>query len=274
MAHMLRLRLLLGCTILAGSLGYAGRAFAGPDGPSGPSFDPSRVSVAQDGTTTTVTQSSTRAVVDWQSFDVRSNESVVFAQPDAQSATLNRVHSAWASNIDGTITANGRVIIQNGNGVVFGGTARIDVGSLVATTLDVDAGQFLDSDKLVLRSGGGAGAVRNAGVITAADHGFVAMIGSRVTNDGLIRARLGSVTLAAGSAATIDFAGDGLVQVAITDPVSHDLTDAGALVTNRGRISADGGSVLLTARSARDVLASAINLDGLIEARSVGTQAG
>ena len=112
-------------------------------------------------------QRSTRAVIDWQSFDVRSNESVVFAQPDAQSATLNRVHSAWASNIDGTITANGRVIIQNGNGVLFGGTARIDIGSLVATTLDVNTRQFIDSGNLVLHGGGTGADSRRAPADTA-----------------------------------------------------------------------------------------------------------
>ncbi|TCM13976.1 filamentous hemagglutinin family protein, partial [Novosphingobium sp. PhB165] len=265
--------LFLGCSVFAGCFSLA--AHAASAGPAGAVYDSSTMAVSRSGTVTTVTQSAPRGVVDWASFDVARQESVVFAQPDAQSATLNRVHSATASAIDGAISANGRVIIQNGNGVVFGSNARIDVGSLVATTLNVDERSFLDSGRLVLNGSGDSSAqVRNSGRIKVADGGFVALLGGSVANDGLIQARLGSVTLGAGSAATIDFTGDGMVQVAITDPVTHKATEAGALVANSGIISADGGNVVLSARTARDVMALAINLDGVVEARSIGTSAG
>lgn len=265
--------LFVSCSIIACS--HAVPVLAAPGGPTGAVYDSATIGVTKNGPVTTVSQSAVRGVVDWASFDVAKQEAVVFAQPDAKSATLNRVHSATASMIDGAVSANGRVIIQNGNGVIFGSNARIDVGSLVATTLSVDERAFLDSGRLVMAGSGDSSAqVRNSGRIKVADGGFVALLGGSVANDGFIQARLGSITLGAGSAATIDFTGDGLVQVAITDPVTHKATEAGALVANSGIISADGGSVVMSARTARDVMALAINLDGVIEARSIGTSGG
>ncbi len=262
----------LGCSILALMSSWATPALAGP---TGATFDSAAVSVSQSGTGTTVTQTTARAVVDWQGFDVRSNESVAFRQPDARSAILNRVHSVGASQIDGALSAPGRVIIQNANGVLFSGTASVDVGSLVATTLSVDERQFLDNGRLSLSGLANPDAmVANAGRISAADKGLVALIGGRVSNTGYVQARLGTVALAAGAAATIDFDGDGLVQIAITDPLTQAPNGSGALVASSGRISADGGTVLLSANAAAGLVARAINLDGVVEARGIAQRGG
>ncbi|MDI9240109.1 MBG domain-containing protein [Lysobacter sp. LF1] len=233
------------------------------------------VTVNRDGTDTRVTQATARAVADWSSFDVLANESVTFVQPDATSAILNRIHSATPSRIDGSLFAPGRVILQNANGIMFSGSARVDVGSLVATSLQVNAEKFLESGALALGGPFNPDAVvGNAGTISAADRGLVALIGGHVDNSGLIQARLGTVALGAGSVATIDFGNDGLVQVAITDPLTQAPTQAGAMISNTGRLSADGGSVLLSARSAGGLVSRSINLDGVIEARGVAQHAG
>ena len=259
---------LLSCTglVAATSLGWSAAAAAPQIAQPGAST----ISVQTAGGQTTVSQTTARAVVDWSAFDVATDEAVRFNQPDSRSATLNRVHSPWTSAIDGTITAPGRVIIQNANGVVFGGSARIDVGSLIASSLTIDEGQFRDNGRLVFNGGANSDAiVSNAGSITVGQAGLVALIGPRVANSGVISARLGTVALVAGNAATIDFSGDGLVQIAVTDPTTARPTASGALVVNSGRISADGGSVLLTADTAGQVISRAINLDGLIEARGI-----
>ncbi|MEJ0041154.1 MAG: filamentous hemagglutinin N-terminal domain-containing protein [Rhizomicrobium sp.] len=262
--------ILAGCAVAATLLTGLSEA-----APVGPAYDPASVSVRGGGADTTVTQTTSRAVVDWSGFDVRSHETVTFVQPAPGSAILNRVHSPSASRIDGAIAAPGQVIIQNSNGVVFGSGARIDVGSLVATTLQADERAFRDSGRLVLGNPANSDAeVRNGGRITASDGGTVALVGSRVVNTGVIRARLGTVALASGAAATIDFDGDGLVQIAITDPVTRAPNGAGAAVGNSGRISADGGSVLMTANAAAGVLSQAINLTGIVEARGVGERSG
>src|SRR5690606_34074487 len=86
-------------------------------------------------------------------------------------------------------------------------------------------------------------AVTNLGKITVADTGAVALLGGQVTNHGVIRARLGNVALAAGNQITLDFAGDGLLNVKIDEATAQ------ALVQNGGLIQADGGSVLMTAHA-------------------------
>lgn len=260
-------------TLLCGAaLVGAGHAMAAPEGAV---FDPASVSVVQNGPVTTIAQATPRAVIDWTGFDVRAQETVAFEQPGAGAAILNRVHSVLGSRIDGVVTAPGRVIIQDANGVMFGGQARVDVGALVATTLHVDEEGFLDTGRLAL---GGpydpAATVRNAGTITVGAQGLAALVGPQVANSGIIHARLGTVALAAGAAATIDFHGDGLVQVALTDALTQAPNGAGALVANTGLISADGGAVLLAAEAASAVLRHAINLDGLIEARAADARAG
>src|SRR5882724_13300397 len=53
----------------------------------------------------TVTQSSDKAVINWQTFNIGSGEATRFVQPSASSITLNRVTgNMGASVLDGTLT--------------------------------------------------------------------------------------------------------------------------------------------------------------------------
>ncbi|MGV8643124.1 hypothetical protein ACV35T_26885, partial [Pseudomonas aeruginosa] len=74
--------------------------------------------------------------------------------------------------------------------------------------------------------------------------------------------------------ATIDLYGDGLVSIAVTDPVTRKPQDAQALVSNGGAIQADGGSVLITAEQASRVVDNAVNLSGVILARGTEVREG
>jgi filamentous hemagglutinin family protein len=76
-------------------------------------------SIASAGSTTTVTQTTDRAVIDWQSFNISAGESVRFDQPSAQSAVLNRVTGAQLSSLQGSLTANGQLYLVNPNGILI-----------------------------------------------------------------------------------------------------------------------------------------------------------
>ncbi|WP_128576403.1 GLUG motif-containing protein [Pseudomonas sp. BAY1663] len=102
----------------------------------------------------------------------------------------------------------------------------------------------------------------------ASDGGAVALLGGTVSNQGVIVANSGTVALAAGNAVTLDFAGDGLLNVQV-DEATKD-----ALVENRQLIQADGGQVLLTAQAADALLRTVVNNDGIIEARTLGEKNG
>ena len=87
--------------------------------------------------TLSIHQSTDRAAIDWETFDVGSDAHVEFLQPSNSSVTLNRVTGSNASQIFGRITANGQVFLINPNGIVFGAGAQVNVGGLVASTLNM-----------------------------------------------------------------------------------------------------------------------------------------
>lgn len=235
--------------------------------------------IVRDGLRTDINQSSSRAVIDWRSFSVDAPERVHFNQLNVTSSTLNRVTGAQVSNILGTLIAKGQVILVNPNGIVFGQGARVDVGSLIATTSRISNENFL-AGKLQFTPGNPGAGIVQKGTITAVDGGLVALVAPHVRNDGVIQARLGKVTLASGDAFTIDLAGDQLVSLALSDAHVGQLLDGEGkpvtlLINQAGKIDADGGKVVLVgAGTAKAVVDDVINMSGVIKADSVGTANG
>jgi filamentous hemagglutinin family protein len=84
--------------------------------------------------------------IDWQSFNVQSNESVNFYQPNTNSVSLNRILDQNPSQIFGSINANGQVMLVNPNGIIFSPTSSVNVGGLVASGLDINPQLFMNSD--------------------------------------------------------------------------------------------------------------------------------
>ena len=235
--------------------------------PSGGTVTAGNASISASAGNTTVVQSTTNAVINWQGFSVGSGESVNFIQPSSSAVILNRVTSPNASNIQGAISANGKVFIVNPNGIIFGANSQVNVGGMVASTLNITDANFMSGNYKF--AGDSAAEVLNQGTIsTHAEGGHVALLGARVSNEGLITARLGTVALAAGSAVTLDVAGDNLLNVTV------DQGAVDALVRNGGMIKADGGQVLMTARGAGSLLANAVNNTGVIQAQTIQNQNG
>jgi|GEM_PF-294863 len=221
------------------------------------------------GTTLTVTQSSSSAVINWQSFSVGQGYTVNFVQPSSSSAILNRVTGSATSVIAGSITANGHVYLLNPNGIVITSTGTVNTGAFVASTLGISDADFM-AGKRTFTGDGASASVVNQGVITIGRGGYAALLGGAVDNAGAIVVPLGKVALGSGEQATLDLSGDGFLQVAV--PTSA--TGAGALVANSGRIVADGGLVMLSAAAAKDIARQAINMSGVIEAKSAGGVSG
>ncbi|MGE2460668.1 two-partner secretion system adhesin CdrA [Pseudomonas aeruginosa] len=242
--------------------------------PTGAQFNPNEIKISQQGKTTLIDQSTQRAIINWKGFDVSADEAVRFNQPGVTSSTLNRVTAGQESVIAGRISAPGQVIIYNSNGVVFSGSAKVDVGSLITTTANVSDEHFRQGKLIFDQPGNPDARIVNDGSISVAEKGLAAFVAPSVANNGVINARLGTVAMAAGNAATIDLYGDGLVSIAVTDPVTRKPQDAQALVSNGGAIQADGGSVLITAEQASRVVDNAVNLSGVILARGTEVREG
>lgn len=232
--------------------------------PTGGSVSAGAATISSGGSTLTVNQASQNAAINWQTFNIGADQSVVFAQPNAGAVALNRVVGADPSAILGRLTANGQVFLVNPNGVLFGQGSQVSVGGLVASTLDI-----ADADFMAGRYGfsGAGGAVLNQGAITA-DGGYVALLGGQVSNEGVIQAKLGTVALAAGEAMTLDLAGEGLLNITI------DRGAVEALTANGGLLNADGGRVLMSARTAGDLIRTVVNNTGVVEARTLQNRNG
>ncbi len=223
----------------------------------------------------TIRQGTERVVIDWQTFDIAGDESVSFIQPDQLAAALNRVLSGGPSQILGSLNANGQVFISNPAGVVFGPDAAVDVQSIVATSLDVMNRDFMDGRTDFGIAGDPTAVVENHGDIDAS--GLAALVGPGARNAGTIVADV--VVIGGGEGFALDYYGDGLVNFAITNPtVTRPVDSEGnpveALVVNDGTILADGGRVVLTADAAAGVIDTVINLDGVVQARSVESRNG
>lgn len=228
-----------------------------------------------------VFQGTDKAIINWQSFDIAPNEHTQFHQPSASSIALNRVTGSQSpSKIFGQLSANGRILIINPDGVLFGRNSRVDVAGLVVTTNDIRNEDFLAGRYLFDVPGNPSASIVNLGTITVADQGIAALVAPAVRNARVITARLGKVSLASGNAFTLDLYGDNLVSLAVNDEITKGVIDAATgkpvsdLVVNQGRIKADGGTVALSAATARAAVDNVINNAGIIEARSVARTKG
>lgn len=242
-------------------------AHAGPDG--GVVTGGSAL-IQTTGTTTVIQQSSDRAIIRWNSFDVDAPEQVKFQQPSSSSITVNRIRDTKASQVNGKISANGNVVLINPNGIVFGESAVVDVGGLVATTSDLeDDNAFMAGGAVKFTKPGNADAkIINKGTMTIREAGLAGLVAPHVENQGMIEAKMGRVQLASGDIHTIDFAGDGLIKLEVSDDV------IGQSVTNSGTIDAEGGRVLVTAAQARGVVDALITNTGTIRANTRHTHKG
>ena len=269
------LRTLLATTALCGTLSGALPAVAQTLPTGGRVVEGQATIAAPTGGRLDVTQTSPKAVVDWQSFSVGASGHVNFAQPGRDAIILNRVATPnLPSDIQGRISANGQVWLVNPSGIFIGAGAKIDVAGFLATTHDISNADFMAGRHRFGTGTQPAGSVENEGTITIAEAGLAALVAPHVANRGVIAARLGQVALASGNAFTVDFAGDGLISFAVTAPVTapvigRDGKVVPALVENAGQIHADGGRVLLTASAAKGIVERAISMSGVVQARSI-----
>ena len=235
--------------------------------PTGGAITAGSASITTSGSAMTVNQTSQILVADWNSFNIGSEASVTFQQPGATASALNRIHDLDPSQIMGKLTANGQLFLINQSGIIFGKTAQVNVGGIVATSLDMADRDFLTA-RYRFSSAGSAGPVINQGVIEAMPGGVVALISPQVENDGVIQANGGSAALLAGDKVSLDFGGDDMINLVI---------DQGAVqaqASNKGLIQADGGVAVMSARAASELARAAVNNTGIVQARTFANRAG
>ncbi|TQV72749.1 filamentous hemagglutinin N-terminal domain-containing protein, partial [Aliikangiella marina] len=224
-------------------------------------------SIIESGLLTTIQQNSNALIVDWDTFDIGINGRVDFIQPGANAIALNRIFDNKPSEIFGQLNSNGHIVLLNSYGILFGETASVNVGGLVATSLSISAEDFMNGDYVFSDLGEVSGSIINHGLINAATGGNVTLLGGRVENHGLIAANLGAVNLAAGREAVLTFDNQGLLGVKVTESVLQEDLGVDPAVINTGDINAAGGSILLTASASQDIFSQAVQVGDMAEAR-------
>jgi filamentous hemagglutinin family protein len=272
--------MLMATTYLVACDALFSAALAG-GGPTGPTVVVGHATVTSPGANQTVIdQTTSKALIDWTSFSIPSGSIVTFEQPGRASLTVNRVTGPDSSVIDGELLATGSIWLINANGILFGKGSEVDVGALLATTSDISDDDFRAGHYDFSKPSANSNAsVVNQGTIRTASGGSIILSAPEVSNQGLIEANLGTITLGGASAFSVDLVGDNLIRYEITTPVLTAPTDANgtpaaALVSNSGTLSAAGGKVMMTASAAKGVQDDVINNTGIIQATSVSSHDG
>ncbi|MEG3086714.1 filamentous haemagglutinin family protein [Sphingomonas sp. PB4P5] len=221
-----------------------------------------------------VDQTQSKAILNWDSFNVGRETDLSFDQHgNTNWVALNRVTDVNAdpSRILGSIKAAGTVLIMNRNGVIFGGASQVNVGSLIAGAAKIDTTRFLSTGIYSPVSGGqlepiftdakgavnveaGARITTNPTTSVLQSGGYVMLLGRTVENAGTITTPKGQTILAAGDAFRVrpGFATDAnqysTTRGAEIAPIIAEDSVNGA-VTNSGTITATQGDITLAGRT-------------------------
>ncbi|TWC68556.1 filamentous hemagglutinin N-terminal domain-containing protein [Herbaspirillum sp. SJZ099] len=225
--------------------------------PAGWSVVNGNVVFTQNGATLNINQLTPQAIATFQSFSIGSDAVVNISQPGAAAAFLAKVTGGDISQIYGKLTAPGLVALYNPNGILIGPGGTVDVGRFIASTLNINDSDFL-AGKLTFSRQGAVGSVENQGTIKSATGGSVYLIGSSVTNGGIIQSPQGEVILAAGETVTLADTATPGVTVNVTGNTGN--------VTNLGAITAEAGRI--------GIAAGLISNSGTISASSVVREGG
>ncbi len=230
-----------------------------------------------------ITLSDTRAAVNWNSFNIGSKAEVNFKGPAGGWMVLNRVAEGNPSKIYGKLSGQGgTVFLINPSGITFGGTAQVDVGSLVASTLNIEDSDFekgtYEFKPLVGKDNKEiTGSViknlavlnnKNTKAINATDN--VVLIAHQIENKGNINGK--QVSLVAGDNVTlssIDNVSGAELEYDTKIGVVVKKLSAGGQIINSGTINATDGYVVMKAKDAQNVLQNVINDEDITAANRI-----
>ncbi|AXP54365.1 heme/hemopexin-binding protein A [Haemophilus influenzae] len=253
---------------------YTGATYAStPDLPQNHNVVVGEATVDKTENKMTINQKTLTTQINWDSFDIGKKKEVEFKQPGENAVAYNRVIGGNASQIQGKLTANGKVYLANPNGVIITQGAEINVAGLFATTKDLErisengnSNQFTRKlkDGQVVKEG----KVLNEGEIKAKD--FVVLNGDEVINKGNINVeknatKNGEVYLSSGYNFTFTLS-DSSISVALEDNAVQ------SIVKNEGSIKA--GEITLSAKGRKEALDSLVMNNGVLEATKVSSKNG
>jgi filamentous hemagglutinin family protein len=229
----------------------------------------------------TIEQTQSKAILNWQTFNVGKNTQLTFEQSKGgneavQWIALNRVEDPTAkpSVILGSIKAQGSVYVLNRNGVIFGGTSQVNTHSLLVSSLDLFTSNLATSNQTFVQSGlfptplgqgtilegidqltagetPGNITIQAGAQIASGSDGYTLIAAPNVSNAGSVTAVDGQVVLAAvlgiRQGQLLDTVNTNQLPISFENflaPQSTNLTRIGSL-TNTGLVSSTRGDATL-----------------------------
>lgn len=209
----------------------------------------------------TITQESDKAQINWKSFDIGKDKEVKFEQPNENAVAYNRVIGGNASQIQGKLTANGKVYLANPNGVIITKGAEINVAGLLATTKDLEKISENGNSYQFTRKTKDGQVVKDRLVLKDGQE----LKEGQVINEGEIDATNGKVYLSSDYNFTFTLS-DSSISVALEDNAVQ------SIVKNEGSIKA--GEITLSAKGRKQALDSLVVNNGVLEATKVSSKNG
>jgi len=271
--HCARLRRRALAAALAAAFSHVANDACGQVLPSGAQVVNGTADISRD-SERMVIRNSPNAILNWQSFSIGAQNTLIFLQDNANSKVLNRVLGNDPSNILGSLSSNGQVWLVNPNGVLFGAGSSVNVSALVASTLGISNQDFLagrfnfGADGVPGRQVENQGKLNAAGDGTSSLGGHVWLIGGSVQNDGP------GVDGATGAATPGGIIQGGQILLAAAKSIS--LVDSGA-PNITVRVSASGndvvnlGQLLAPNGGSIDLHGFMVNQNGIVRATSLDT---
>jgi filamentous hemagglutinin family protein len=190
------------------------------------------------------------AAINWQSFNIGAGATTHFQQQSAASSVLNRVIGPDPSQIYGALTSNGRVVLVNPAGIVFGAGAAVDTAGFVASTVNISDADWR-AGRLRFAEPGAAGTIQLHGAngqtpaaSIRAQGGDIVLIAPQVdiASGAVARATGGDVIVAAGRSVELTGRGYEGIRLLVQAP--------GDKATNLGKL--EGDAVAIFARSLKN----------------------
>ena len=221
--------------------------------PTGLTVSRGSASAVTSGATLTVTAAN-NAQLNWQSFNIAAGETTLFQQPSSSSIVWNTIGGNSASQIYGSLQANGVVVLMNSSGFYFSPNAFVKAAGAVFSTAAGGPVECGNGSAWQFTGPAPMASIVNYGRISADPGGFVYLLGANLNNQGSITAPSGNIGLCSGQTVLLSERADGR-------GLSAQVTLPTGAVNNSGQLVADAGTILASAQM--------VNQNGLVEANSV-----
>ena len=215
--------------------------------PTGANGISGNVTVSQEPGKLTINQTSSQAIINWDSFNLGSKASLYFNNNSTTNSTLNQILDSYKSVILGSIYSNGKLFINNPNGITIGDSANIKAHSFVASAMKIANQDFLNRNYHFTQDK--TARLENSGNISAQ---YVALMAPEVLNKGKVTSEQGSTQLAASDDMILSINNDQSINIKVNPSKIR------AKASNEGIIVAENGVVKIRADMAQDAIDATI----------------